>query len=522
MTVGSAAADPKLKVFISYSRRDSRPLVDELVAGLDLLGFDAVIDRQDIAAAEDWEARLGMLIHAADTVIFVLSPASVRSERCAWEVRKAHDLSKRLIPIVGSAVPNEEVPEELRRLNYVFFTEGSSFARSLGQVADALRADLDWIREHTRFAEAAVRWQARDRIEALLLRDDELAAAQAWMTVRKAGAPEITDGQRALIAASTEAQTSRRNAEQQRLNELATLNDARASALADRERAVRTLQRRTVLAGLGAGVFSLGIGGLGYWGWQAERRFRSERDKAQRAQEASVEAAIAREAGRTDIEGQLVAYAASPGEFALDMVNGESNSPYTKRVLEELAHPDASLQTALTRAGRNVLTLTEFKQRPYVASDLNGDLYFHRQPAKRAGKAVVVSMMYPSVMNLQTPRADGNRWEEFLRARGFDTVHLAEPGHQQVEQALQAAAFAPPERSGNVAQKPPANTCVVFVFSGAGMRSGSDLYLIFADTLTPNDKVSAVRALEVSELSRRLRRQAASSVLILDTMFAGR
>ena len=73
-------------IFISYARSDSSALAEELVAGLELAGFRPFLDRQDIAAAEDWEARLGALILGADTVVFILSPAAVRSERCAWEV----------------------------------------------------------------------------------------------------------------------------------------------------------------------------------------------------------------------------------------------------------------------------------------------------------------------------------------------------------------------------------------------------------------------------------------------------
>jgi hypothetical protein len=52
------------------------------------------LDRHDIAAAEDWEARLGALILGADTIVFILSPAAVRSERCAWEVERAAELGK--------------------------------------------------------------------------------------------------------------------------------------------------------------------------------------------------------------------------------------------------------------------------------------------------------------------------------------------------------------------------------------------------------------------------------------------
>jgi TIR domain len=49
----------RLKVFISYARADSATLADELATGLDLAGVTPFLDRHDIAAAEDWEARQG-------------------------------------------------------------------------------------------------------------------------------------------------------------------------------------------------------------------------------------------------------------------------------------------------------------------------------------------------------------------------------------------------------------------------------------------------------------------------------
>src|SRR5215831_18293468 len=157
------ATAEKPGIFISYARSDSSALAEELVAGLELAGFEPYLDRHDIAAAEDWEARLGALIQSADTIVFILSPAAVRSERCAWEVERAAGLGKRLIPVQGKPVPEADVPERLKRLNYIFFNEGQSFARPLRELAEALRQDVEWIREHTRLGESAARWQARDQ-----------------------------------------------------------------------------------------------------------------------------------------------------------------------------------------------------------------------------------------------------------------------------------------------------------------------------------------------------------------------
>ena len=52
-------------------------LAEELVTVLELAGYEPYLDRHDIAAAEDWEVRLGDLIQSADTIVFILSPAAI-------------------------------------------------------------------------------------------------------------------------------------------------------------------------------------------------------------------------------------------------------------------------------------------------------------------------------------------------------------------------------------------------------------------------------------------------------------
>jgi len=202
-------ASEKLKVFISYSRKDSAEFADELVSGLELVGFAPFLDRHDIAAGEDWEARLGGLIEQSDTVLFVVSPEAVKSERCVWEVDRTIELSKRLLPVIFKSVPEHEIPKTLSRLQFVRFDTGRGITRPLAELAEALRQDLDWVREHTRLGELARRWDGRKHPESLLLRGDDLDAAKAWMTARKVGAPEITDAQRALINASEESEAKR-------------------------------------------------------------------------------------------------------------------------------------------------------------------------------------------------------------------------------------------------------------------------------------------------------------------------
>src|SRR6516162_4335484 len=99
---GNRAHD-KLKVFISYARKDE-VFAQNLTAGLEAGGFEVLLDSHDIAPGEDWEMRLGRLLEAADTIVFVISPDAITSDRCAWEVERTVVLKKRLLPVVWCRV----------------------------------------------------------------------------------------------------------------------------------------------------------------------------------------------------------------------------------------------------------------------------------------------------------------------------------------------------------------------------------------------------------------------------------
>jgi hypothetical protein len=278
-----AAESPQaLRVFISYARRDAAAFAEELLAGLEAAGFDAFLDRHDIAAGEDWQARLGALLQQADTVVYVLSPASVGSERCAWEVSQAEALAKRIIPVVALDVGESDTPDALKRLNYIFFSPGHPFGVALRDLSAALRTDVSWIREHTRLGDLAARWRDDPKPERLLL-GSELALAKGWMTAWKAGAPVVTDAHREFIRASDDAEAARTSEERKRLDQI-------AAAQADRERVLaqsaRTNKRWATFAAILALAASLG----GFVAWRAGRqlevtRVELEGERSQREQE---------------------------------------------------------------------------------------------------------------------------------------------------------------------------------------------------------------------------------------------
>ena len=109
----------RAKVFVSYSRKDLA-FAQTLVGGLTTCGFDAFLDRTDIAPGEPWKERLAGLIAAADTVVFAISPDSIPSPICTWELEESASLGKRLIPVVARRISDAEAPPLLSRLNWIF------------------------------------------------------------------------------------------------------------------------------------------------------------------------------------------------------------------------------------------------------------------------------------------------------------------------------------------------------------------------------------------------------------------
>jgi formylglycine-generating enzyme required for sulfatase activity len=194
-------AGPTAKIFISYSRNDMA-FVDRLEPALIERGFEPLIDRAEIYAFEDWWQRIENLISRADTVVFVLSPDSIASKVCAREVAHAATLNKRFAPIVCRRADDNAIPETLRRLNFIFFDDPGKFDASVARLTDALQTNIDWIRKHTEYGEAARQWAASGRAGGLLLRSPRLDLAEDWISSRPRGAPAPNAETQEFIAES--------------------------------------------------------------------------------------------------------------------------------------------------------------------------------------------------------------------------------------------------------------------------------------------------------------------------------
>jgi hypothetical protein len=390
---GSRGDGGKLRVFISYSR-DDLDFADQLVAGLELCGFDPTLDRDGISGGEEWQRRLGALIHDADTVVFVLSPASAASKICEWEVEEAARLNKRIVPINCRPLDGASPPRRLSELNYIFFhpdpkaAPGGGFGSGLARLVHALNTDLDWLREHTRLAQRAAYWEAGRRPANRLLSGRDIADAKAWVARRPKDAPEPTSLHLDFIRASEDEEAARADAQRRQLEAMAEAQAERAAALHAAEDANRRRARFRVTALAAVAVVAVGLA-LVAWRQtvvangetrRAENALALVEDEKERGDEKLKEAQVAQsrflaEKGREALaahdytKAALIALEALPEpgvEPPRPVVDGVSAILYDALTsIRETAvmagHTDSVLSAAFSPDGRRVVTASADK-----------------------------------------------------------------------------------------------------------------------------------------------------------------
>jgi hypothetical protein len=276
----SDSAAGRLKVFISYSRKDV-DFADDLELFLDTRGFDPVIDRHDIDHNDDWQSRLYELIHGCDVVVFVLTETSAASGICKWEVEEAAKLGKRRLVVTPGPLPDGvKPPEALGKANWVHCWRNpavpdSSLAAGKKQLEKALRADVGWLRERTRLMEQASLWTARGATpdSPHLLRGDVLADALAW--ARRTPKDETLPDSVAQFLSASESNEARIRAETE-----AGLAE-KETALATAARQSRRVRRVSMIGGALAAVLLAVAVAAGWFAVQVREdanRFQAEAD----------------------------------------------------------------------------------------------------------------------------------------------------------------------------------------------------------------------------------------------------
>jgi hypothetical protein len=196
-----------LKLFISYSRRDA-VIADLLVDALTARGFKVKIDRRNLDFGERWQNELSEFIRLCDTVIWLISSASIQSKWVNWELDEVTKRGKRLVPVMISQITISELPRQLGEIHILPVDGLFDIDRDLDILIRTLETDSTWLKEATRLADRANEWLGLGRAPALLLRSAALRAAEEWRDRRPPKAPAPSRDILDLLLASAHPQTT--------------------------------------------------------------------------------------------------------------------------------------------------------------------------------------------------------------------------------------------------------------------------------------------------------------------------
>ncbi|GEM_PF-5579579 len=172
-------------LFISYKRDNGgdhgQKLAEELYEKLTKDGFKIWLDNEEIGFSSDFELRLEQAILHSKKIACVIGPAWVNSPNCRYEVKKAVEFEKRIIPIHYQEFrtllkqkknEGELTDYEWRKLDKpqeVDFSAKSKYRGSYNDLKALCELDDFFHEEHTKLLCESYYWDKHGRPKSMLL-----------------------------------------------------------------------------------------------------------------------------------------------------------------------------------------------------------------------------------------------------------------------------------------------------------------------------------------------------------------
>ncbi|WP_071190345.1 TIR domain-containing protein [Trichormus sp. NMC-1] len=173
------------QVFLSYSEKE-REFMEKIAQILMRDSFTVWTNKTDIQSGTDFEEAIYRGIEEADNVVFLMSAASLQSAYCQMEISHALSVKKRIIPLLIETVDPEQIPVELRTLQFIDFTDQTGKGSACtDKLINVLHQDAAYYEQHKTLLAKALKWERQKRNPNVLLRGHNLRNAEAWLKVAK-------------------------------------------------------------------------------------------------------------------------------------------------------------------------------------------------------------------------------------------------------------------------------------------------------------------------------------------------
>jgi len=175
------------EVFLAYAE-DNRSTAEQIRNSLRRAGFTVWTNRTDIQVGAEFQQVIDRGIEEANNVVYLLSSAAIASPYCQQELEYALALNKRIIPVLVEAIAPEQIPPDIRGLQYIDLTDNeqaADYQQDESQLLQVLRQDAAYHETHKLLLAKALKWERQHRNPTMLLRGYNLRQAEAWLKLAK-------------------------------------------------------------------------------------------------------------------------------------------------------------------------------------------------------------------------------------------------------------------------------------------------------------------------------------------------
>lgn len=168
------------------SASGNKSIREQLIQALLRYAVTSWSHETDIQNSMPYEEAIRQGIEGADNFFFLISPESVASEDCQGELVHALQYNKRIVPILVEKTEESAIPETLRSLQYIDFTDNQDqgdFLNDIDDVLNVLNHEKSYYEEHKVLLTRALQWDKAGRRNSFLLRGFNLENARIWLQI---------------------------------------------------------------------------------------------------------------------------------------------------------------------------------------------------------------------------------------------------------------------------------------------------------------------------------------------------
>ncbi len=171
-------------IFICYDMHHDKDIRNSVIQSLSRYAKTCWTHDRDIQKGADYERAIEQGIENADNFFYFISPHSVASEYCRRELDHALQYNKRIVPLLIAPTPEADIPEVLRHLQYVDFTDNTcqaDYDSDIDDILNILKHEQEYYKQHKVLLARALKWETENRNPAFLLRGHNLENAKTWL-----------------------------------------------------------------------------------------------------------------------------------------------------------------------------------------------------------------------------------------------------------------------------------------------------------------------------------------------------